>query len=338
MYSDWTDPMSPKKPFKHYIKNPLIISCFVCAAGSFGAFFRWLMNMLAFEKDAESYLMNPSAWPYILIVFSIAVAVLFSKVIGHFIKSGFVPVSDAKSAFRNRTPLLPIVAWGVGILMIVGGIVTLAEIDPTDSTTLLSCIGIFAMLSGVSFPSICTSSRRKFSPGLVCCFMYLPVIMFCLWLVYSYKTYATVPAVWVYAVEIVAICSAIFAFLSNIGYPAGKVKPKKAILLTMLASFFCFMTLSDERSTGLTILMLSSALMLLVENWLILSNMIDTKAEEEAEKARERAKSKAEQKLEQVVEEKLDEPVIEKGGEVLNEPTLDYSDSDVKEWKGSGKK
>lgn len=323
----------PEKKINPAVKNPLLVSCFVCAAGSFGAFFRWLQNMLSFEKDTVSRLMMPTAWPYIIILFSVAVIVTFELLIRKLQKQGYVLPSDSRTAFRNRTILLVIAAWIIGIMMFVGGVVTMAQAEVTDNVTLLNAIGIFAMLSGVGFPVVCTSSRRKFSPNLVCVCMYCPVIMLCLWLVYSYTVHSTVPETWVYCVEIVAICVALFAFLFNIGYPADKAKPKRAVVFSMLGSFFCFMTLSDERSTGLTMLMLSTALMLLLENWLVVSNA--KKPEDEVKDAKP---EKAEEPV-ATVEELAEEVVIAGGGDdIENAPTVDASDSDVKEWKGSKKK
>lgn len=316
------------------LKNSLTISCFVCAAGSFGAFFRWLQNMLSFEKDTVNYLMLPTAWPIVMTLYSIGVAVLFAMLIRNLYKKGYSSPPDMRSAFRCRNFLLPIAAWVIGGLMIIGGIVTIIEIEPTDNGELLTFIGLLAMISGLSFPGVCTSSLRKFSPSLVFMFMLFPVLLFCVWLIYCYTVNSTIPEVWVYAVEVVAISSAIFAFLFNLGYPAGRTRPKLAMFFSMLASFFCFMTLSDERSTGLTLLLIATALMLLLENWIIISNMGHPR---KAEKTEAKPEPEPEPEIELDLDLGLDE-VIPAGGSTKSEPTIEFFDDDVKEWTGSKNK
>lgn len=309
-------------------KNPLTVSCFVCAAGSFGAFFRWLQNMLSFEKDTVSYLMLPTAWPLIMIMYALCVALLFVTLIRRLYKQGFTAQSDMRKAFKCRTFLLPILSWVVGGMMMIGGLVTIIGIEPTDSKELLTLVGLLAIVSGLCFPGVCTSSLRKFSPNLVFVFMLAPVLLLCVWLVYSYQVHATIPEPWVYAVEVTALSVSILAFLLNLGYPADRARVKPAMFFTMFGSFFCFMTLSDERSTGLTILMLSVALMLLMENWLIISNMrspFDEADEAQKKKPAPRAKERTEDK------------VIQSGGEKAEEPTMNFDD-DVKEWKSPSKK
>lgn len=317
--------MHKKKPLSDGDKNALVLSCFVCALSSFGAFFRWLQNMLAFEKDSVSYLMNPSAWPVVIIVYTLLTAFIFIKLIRKLSDKKLEFSTDVRMVFRNDRTIISIAAWAVGGLMMLGGIITLIQIEPTDNTGLLTLIGLLAILSGFSLPMIAISSRRKFSPGLVFVFMLIPVFMFCAWLLYSYELYSTVPETWVYAIEIVAICVAIFAFLFNAGYPAGRAKPKKALFFSMLASFFCFMTLADERSAGLTLLMLSSGLMLLLENWFVIRNMASPE-KEHSEPPKQRR------------QERIEDEVIPKGGDPENEPTLELFDYDFKEWKGSSKK
>lgn len=311
-------------------KNPLTVSCFVCAAGSFGAFFRWLQNMLSFEKDTVSYLMLPTAWPLIMIMYTLCVALIFVTLIRKLYKRGFTAQSDMRRAFRCKTFLLPILSWVVGGLMMIGGLVTIIGIEPTDSRELLTLVGLLAIVSGLCFPGVCTSSLRKFSPNMVFMFMLAPVLLLCTWLIYSYTIHATIPEPWVYLVEVVALSVSIFAFLLNLGYPADRIRAKPAMFFSMLGSFFCFMTLSDERSAGLTILMLSVALMLLIENWLVISNM--RSPDDEADEPQKRAPKPC-------VKERAEDKVLSGGGDdKADEPTIEAYDDDVKEWKGTPKK
>ncbi len=317
-----------KKKKDSPLKNALIVSCFVCAAGSFGAFFHWLQNMLSYEKDSVSYLIVPTAWPYIIPLYILAACVLFAALIKWLDKKGYTPSEDMRSTFHGKTLIFPAAMWVIGALEIIGGIVTLAGISPTDDKPMLVLIGLLAIASGLCFAPTCTSSKRRFSPGLVCVFMAFPILLFCAWLIYSYKTYSTLPEIWVYAIEVIGVCVCIFAFFFNAGYPADRAKPRRSMFFSMLGTFFCFMMLADSRSAGLQIILLVSGVMLLAENWMIISNSLSSKDREKLEK-----KNAAAKKAPAPEDSAPDgnENVLSPGGETENAPTLEFFDNDTKQ-------
>ena len=218
--------------------------------------------------------------------------------------------------------------WVIGALEIIGGIVTLAGISPTDDKPMLVLIGLLAIASGLCFAPTCTSSKRRFSPGLVCVFMAFPILLFCAWLIYSYKTYSTLPEIWVYAIEVIGVCVCIFAFFFNAGYPADRAKPRRSMFFSMLGTFFCFMMLADSRSAGLQIILLASGVMLLAENWMIMSNSLSSEDREKLEK-----KNAAAEKAPAPEYSAPDgnESVLSPGGETENAPTLEFFDNDMKQ-------
>ena len=317
-----------KKKKDSPLKNALIVSCFVCAAGSFGAFFHWLQNMLSYEKDSVSYLIVPTAWPYIIPLYILAACVLFAALIKWLDKKGYPPPEDMRSTFHGKTLIFPAAMWVIGALEIIGGIVTLAGISPTDDKPMLVLIGLLAIASGLCFAPTCTSSKRRFSPGLVCVFMAFPILLFCTWLIYSYKTYSTLPEIWVYAIEVIGVCVCIFAFFFNAGYPADRAKPRRSMFFSMLGTFFCFMMLADSRSAGLQIILLASGVMLLAENWMIMSNSLSSEDRKKLEK-----KNAAAEKAPAPEDSAPDgnESVLSPGGETENAPTLEFFDNDTKQ-------
>lgn len=317
-----------KKKKDSPLKNALIVSCFVCAAGSFGAFFHWLQNMLSYEKDSVSYLIVPTAWPYIIPLYILAACVLFAALIKWLDKKGYTPPEDMCSTFHGKTLIFPAAMWVIGALEIIGGIVTLAGISPTDDKPMLVLIGLLAIASGLCFAPTCTSSKRRFSPGLVCVFMAFPILLFCAWLIYSYKTYSTLPEIWVYAIEVIGVCVCIFAFFFNAGYPADRAKPRRSMFFSMLGTFFCFMMLADSRSAGLQIILLASGVMLLAENWMIISNSLSSEDREKLEK-----KNAASEKAPAPEDSAPDgnESILSPGGETENAPTLEFFDNDTKQ-------
>lgn len=317
-----------KKKKDSPLKNALIVSCFVCAAGSFGAFFHWLQNMLSYEKDSVSYLIVPTAWPYIIPLYILAACVLFAALIKWLGKKGYTPPEDMRSVFHGKTLIFPAAMWVIGILEVIGGIVTLAGISPTDDKPMLVLIGLLAIASGLCFAPTCTSSKRRFSPGLVCVFMAFPILLFCAWLIYSYKTYSTLPEIWVYAIEVIGVCVCIFAFFFNAGYPADRAKPRRSMFFSMLGTFFCFMMLADSRSAGLQIILFASGVMLLAENWMIISNSLSSEDREKLEKKKTDAPTAPAPEDSAPAE---NESVLSPGGETENAPTLEFFDNDTKQ-------
>lgn len=294
-------------------KHALTMVCFTAGLGAFGLFFRWLQNQTAFNADTG---LNEPGMTNVLVVLVVlvAAAVLLLKLrrIG---KEGYALPDSVYDAFRGRTVVYPAIIWCIGILMAIGGAVTLSNVRFDEQKTVMSTVAILGILSGLSFPMICTAARRRYSPGLVSLLMTLPIVMFCIWLVASYKQHATNPVVWAYSIEILAICAAIIAFFFTAGYPYGRAKPQKAVFWAAIGAFFCFMTLADARYAGELIMFLGSGAMLLMEIWMIVSNL---KPAEEAEAKSEEAPAAQEPEDEVIAPAAPDAPAEEPSPE----PTL----------------
>lgn len=191
---------------------------------------------------------------------------------------------------------------------------------------LYTTLAVLAFLTGLSFPLTCSCARKRYSPAMVSFFMALPVLMFCFWLILSYKVHATTPIVWKYAIEILALCFAAVAFYYTAGYAFGRVKVKTTLVAAMMGAFMCIMTISDSRSFGLELLFVGSAGMLLLETWMIVNNSAEPTDEENGEPAE---KAPAEEKTEPLEKGKT---VINAGGRVepMNEPTVRAPKAKVK--------
>ncbi|MDO4816593.1 MAG: hypothetical protein Q4A83_08370 [Bacillota bacterium] len=307
-------------------KNALIICCFACAFGAFGAFFRWLQNQLAF--DAVTGMLNSSMWNILVPLTLVATATVFffliRKVLG-----GLAAPEEMYDTFRGTTFFHPIAAWIIGGITAIGGVVTIfsSSLDPQSGA--LTVIGLLAIVTGISFPSICTAAKKHFSPNLISVFSALPILMFALWLVTCYIRNASIPNVWKYGIEIVAISVIILAFYYNAGFAFGKPKPKMALYTSMLGSFMGLVSLADSRAIGMQIILFGASAMLLMYCWMIVSNMREP---DESEAAEEPKPEESEKEAEAEPTEE-NETVIPAGEKVVTaEPTLQaptHRDSDV---------
>ena len=295
-------------------KVPLILSCYVCALGAFGAFFRWLQMQVA--RDAETGMMNPSILNILVPLTIICAAVLFYLRLKKLVDDGKVLPTEFYSALKGSSVLCPVISWVIGGVTAIGGVVAMLNLALDAQRGLYTVIACLAILCGLSFPLICSAAHKRYSPGLTSLFMTLPVVMYCLWLIACYKANSNNPNLWVYAIEIIAVCCIITAFYYTAGFPYGRAKPRWAAYFCMMGAFLGFVTLADGRYLGLQLMLLGSVGMLIMENWLIIQNMRDKDDSDElspapdtdSEKAKEPAKTDIASKTEDVPEPTIEAP------------------------------
>lgn len=295
-------------------KKALSISCYVAAAGAFGAFFRWLQNQTAFE--AETGLPTSSVLNYIVPAVIIAAALLFASLVKKLRATGLTPPESFTEIYRSTHLLYPVAYYVTSLVLAVGGVASMLSSDEELGTHLVNLVGFLALVCGLCFPIVCRAPRKKYSPSLVSFVMTLPIVMFALYLITSYRINASNPSVYTYAIEILAICAACVAFYYTAGAAFGKFKPYRSIFAAELGAFMCFTTLADTRIFGLRLVFIGSALMLLIENWMLIMNMSEPKpAQEPAENTPQEPASEP------------FEPVIRaEESSFINEPTLTAPD------------
>ncbi len=250
--------------------DALIMLCYVCALGAFGAFFRWLQMQVA--RDSETGLINPSILNFLLPAVIIAAAIVLWLRTKKLTDAETVFPTGMSEALRGLSLVYIIFAWVIAALAVIGGIMTIVNSALDSLRGMYVIIAVLAMLSGLSFPLICTASRNHYSPSLVSVFMTFPILMYCVWLIASYRANASNPNVWIFAIEIIAVCFIILALFYVAGYAFGRPEPQKACYLSLFAAFMCMTTLSDSRYMGLELIILATAGMLLMYGWLIVKN------------------------------------------------------------------
>ena len=298
-------------------KNALTISAYACVLGAFGSFFRWLQNQSAFDK--ETGLIEPSALNVLLPLIIIGSAVIFFYLIKKLKAEGLDAPTDIKSTLRGTSIFYPIAFYAIAGITVIGGLAVLFSAGKLGLAGGYRLIALLAILCGITFPLICISSRKQYVPALVCVFMTLPIIMYCLWLIICYKVSASNPTVWAYCIEILTVCAVIIAFYFTAGYPYGNAKPYHAIYSAMLAAFMCIVSLADSRSFGLQLILAGTAGMLIMEACMIICNM--RKSEAKPEIAPEAPAPEPES--EEAEPEETAETVIDAGeAESIPEPTI----------------
>ena len=229
-------------------KRSLEISCYVCGAGAFGVFFRWLQDQMAFN---EAGLAEKSVFNYLVPLLILAGALLFNRFIEQAKAEKLYIPTDFCQALRNEGRLFTIARWACGLLMVLGGIALIAGCETDKEAKMMFALAGLAIASGLSYPLLLGSANDKYGklrhPTLACMGAVLPVLLFALWLVLCYKQNALNSVVW-------------------------------------LGVMMCLMSLADERYIGMHIIMLGAAAQLLLYTWLLIVNMQKKQPKEKKER------------------------------------------------------
>lgn len=292
-------------------KNALINSCYVCAAGAFGTFFRWLQNQSAF--DAETGLVHSSVLNVLVPLVILGAAVLFYFLVKKLKSNNYDVPTDIFSVFYGTSILYPISFYAVALVTGLGGIITMFAVSEDSFATVYRVIALLAVLSGLGFPVICSSRRKHYAPPVISAFMTVPIVMFCVWLIACYKVNSSNPTIWAFAIEIITICICILAFFYNAGFAFGKPAPYKALYLSMLGAFMCITTIADTRYFGMQLIYLGAAGMLVTESWMIISNMRQPLEDKNVEQAKqpEKPAKESEKVIEPGAADDTPEPTIQ---------------------------
>ena len=253
-------------------KKPLEISCYVAGAVAFGVFFRWLQDQLAFD---EAGLNEKSVFNLLVPALIVAAALLFHRFVSDMKERRLYAPEDFCQAFYNPGKLFTAARWAAGVLMIAGAALLLMSSEADPHAEMIRVLCLLAALSGLAFPLTLGAANYEFlaHEKLVRLGMMLPVLMHALWLVLSYmqNSYNSVP--WSFAVEIAAIIAAMMGFFRAAGFAFRVPDGHRALFAVMLGGAMCILALADERYMGMQLILLSSAGMLILYEWILVRNL-----------------------------------------------------------------
>lgn len=253
-------------------KKPLEITCYVAGAGAFGVFFRWLQDQLAFD---EAGLNERSLLNVFVPVMIIASALVFRRFIRQ-MKRGklYAPESYCEALF-NPGRLFTALRWAAGFVMAAGAVLLLLKSETDPHADLIRVLCLLAALSGLAFPLVLGAANYEYlaHETLVRIGVILPVAMYALWLVLCYLQNAYNSVVWSYAMEIAALIAGMMGFFRAAGFAFRVPDGHRALFGVMMGAALCIMALADERYTGMQLILLSSAGMLLLYEWVLVRNL-----------------------------------------------------------------
>lgn len=245
--------------------------CYVVGAGAFGVFIRWLHN-IAGTNDEHLY--NDTIWAFLVPLIIIIAALVFVGMVRKFAKDRFYVDEDVCEALKNTGRIYQAIRIVIGVIMAGGSALLIAQCELDRAANLLRVVGAMGVITGVSFPFMMKwYNQPKRRESLMYVFSILPVLMFSVWLVATYKQNDINGVVWQYGVEIIAVCAAICAFFRAAGFSFYSVKSTRILFSSFFGAFILIVTLADERYLGQQAMIIGSVCMLLYYDWVLIVNM-----------------------------------------------------------------
>lgn len=249
-------------------QNALKMVLITAVMGVFGAFFRWLENLNAFETDTG--LMLPFAKTTVLMAaYIIAAAVLFAVLAAMWTKRCACG-TEPSEALRPLTFAPNLLCRLCGAAMVVLGVALMFYAPGQRYPTLERLLAAACIFGGTAIMFIMVKTDGTSFGGRGASLV--PVLFACMWLVCSYKNNAEDPVTWAFLPEILAIIVIVMAWYELAAYHYGRAKPASALFFVQAAAFMSITTLSDERSGIMTALFAMHAAMMLMFEFLLVEN------------------------------------------------------------------
>ena len=253
-------------------KKPLEICCYVAGAGAFGVFFRWLQDQLAFDENG---LNEKSFFNFLVPLLIVAGALLFRYFVKAMEDRRIGTPEDFCRALYNPGKLFTALRWAAGLVMIAGAVVLLMASEADPHADMIRVLCLLAALSGLAFPLVLGQANYETfgHETLVRIGSILPVVLYAFWLVLSYLQNQLNSVPWSFAVEMFTLICAMIGFFRAAGFAFYSPDGYRALFTTMLGAAMCIMSLADARYTGMQLILLASAGMLLLYVWILVRNL-----------------------------------------------------------------
>ena len=250
---------------------PLCITTLVLAA--FGGFFRWLQNQVSFDPETGLAVVG-SRWMYVTAAWLVIAAVILLVQSRRAINRDRVRRPETfEQAFHPVGGYTGVFVLLCGLLMAAGGVLLFFTVPFSDrQRSLLQVVAVIAAVYGFLFPfQLADKGERPRTATVV--FSAIPIALFAFWIVVSYKSNIVNPTITAYAVEIITLCVLTIAFYQVAGFAFDRPRPIRATFWALFAAFLCIVSVADKHYFAVHLIFLAAGLMLMLQAWLIASNV-----------------------------------------------------------------
>lgn len=249
----------------------LELSLYVAGAGAFGVFLRWMEDQLSFNEQG---LADPGAFHVLFPLFLAACAAVFLHFVVDIDHRHYYVPEQFEKALCSELTLHRVLSIVLGAMMALGGLMLLSKSELDPFTGMLRTLSALAALSGIAYPLVLEEARKEqIRAGLLCLLMLLPVLLFAVWLLLSYRNNIINSVPLAYGPDMLAAILAMLAYFRMAGFAFGSAKPSRALFLVMLSASVCILSVADKRYLGMEVILLAAAGQLLLYLWIMLKNL-----------------------------------------------------------------
>ena len=264
-------------------KDALEKTCYVGGAGAFGVFIRWLQTQIAFNDDG---LPDASFFNVLVPLAILAAGALFFVFVRRWRERNYYLPGAFQKALENDGLLFSILRWFLGALMAIGAILLFASSEADKNVGFYRVLAVLGLLAGASFPYILGEAnmeepRRK----IVSVASLAPMLLYAFWLVTCYKVNSINGVLWAYGIEVIACCVILLAFFRMAGFIYSSADAWNSLFFCMFGAFLAIVCLADGRYMGQQLMLLATAGMLMLYNWIMIKNLRHRKLDPLAEEA-----------------------------------------------------
>ena len=243
---------------------------FTAVVSAAGFLLRWLQDMQIL--DADTGLAQPGKPISYIVAGLILFLVLGFGAVAVGLKKCYAPTEPEK-ALTGKTFLYTALNVIPSILIGVCGVIFLIRSWPSGQTAVWRVCGVTAIAAAFGGIMVARGVSRPENAGARRVGIVLMILFGCLWLIAEYKTAAVDPVLWRFAVEILAICSALMAFYHVAGYFFEDSSPRLAVFFCYIGAFLCVMSAVDDHTMAESVCYGAVAVQLMLWGYALVMNM-----------------------------------------------------------------
>ncbi len=259
-------------------KTALTLTVGTLVTGIFGAFLRWLQTMNAFDRET-GFPIRGAGTTVVFIIFSILAAAAFFVVTVLWLGS-YRRGRDAARALCCDSVIPMAAGWVLCAVFVAVSCVLLFTAGRGRYPLGQRLFGAFGILGGLSVPFLFGKKGAGAAGQLARSAATVLTLFYCYWMVFTYKLNSEDPILWNYALEILAVVAATAALYFIASHFFGVGHGRRTLFAVQLSAYLNLCTLFDERSTALNVLLGGTAALMLLFEYLLVSNLKETHEEE----------------------------------------------------------
>ncbi len=251
-------------------KTALTFTVTTLVLGVFGAFFRWLQLMNAFDKETGFPIPGAGITP-VLIVYCVLALAAFC-VLTLLWLGGYDRAKTAETALRCGTVAPLIISWALCAAFAAAACVILFTAGTSQTPLLQRLFGAFGILAAISIPFLFSKNGGSGGPMGRSAAAVLTVF-YCFWAIFEYKSISSDPIIWHYAFEVLAIAVSTMSVYYVTTYFYGVGKLPRTLIALQFGVFLNVTVIFEQRSTPLNVMVGVSAALQLMLEFLLIENL-----------------------------------------------------------------